>query len=260
MKKIVLLFFVVFLINSKNANAGPPFDTDDPVPVELRTWELYLSSHSRFNKTFGEGTLPHFEVNYGVFKNAQLHLIVPAAYSSVHGEKTNYGIGDVEVGMKYRFIEETKYCPQIGVFPLCEIPTGKVEKELGNGKTQILLPVWLQKSFGEKWQAYGGYGYWVHPDNGKLNSNFAGMQVQYKVCEKFSLGAEVFDEIPVDKELESVQKFNVGGIIDLSPKSHIIFSAGRSFSQETLFQYYVGYMFSLSKEEPSMNDKHNLLE
>ena len=70
----LFLFISIYLL------AGPPYDTDDPQPVSFRGWEFYLSSHSNYLRSSAQGTLPHFEVNYGVVKNVQLHLLVPLAF------------------------------------------------------------------------------------------------------------------------------------------------------------------------------------
>jgi len=146
---LYFLLYFFFILISNTAFSGPPYDTDDPVPVDFRSWEFYVSSISSYYKTTAQGTLPHFEANYGVINNVMLHLLVPLAFNSEYDVKNYYGIGDIEVGFKFRFIQETKYVPQIGIFPLCEIPTGSPEKGLGSGKAQFFLPVWIQKSFGE---------------------------------------------------------------------------------------------------------------
>ena len=244
---IFLLYFLL-VFNFNMAIAGPPYDTDDPVPVALRSWELYLSSHSSYNKTFAQGTLPHFEVNYGVIKNVQLHLITPLAFNNGNGGKNNYGIGDIEVGIKYCFIKETKVRPQIGIFPICEIPTGNATKVLGNGKAQFFIPVWIQKSFGDRWQTYGGYGYWINPGKGNKNWSYLGWQVQYQLSEKVSIGTEIYHVTPDMKEGKSDTRFNIGSIIDVNSKNHLLISAGRSFNDNTSFQCYVGYLFTISSK------------
>ena len=121
----------------------------------------------------------------------------------------NYGIGDIEVGVKFRFIQESKYIPQIGIFPLCEIPAGNPDKELGNGTVQYFLPLWIQKSFGDKWLTYGGYGYWINPGKSDENWSYVGWQAQYQLTEKVSIGAELYDIIP-DHHGGNDVRFNLG--------------------------------------------------
>ena len=251
MKKLTLI--ASFLFISVILLAGPPYDTDDPEPVSFRSWEFYLSSHSNYLRNFSQGTLPHFEVNYGVIKNVQLHLIVPLAFYDEYGGKMNYGIGDIEVGVKFRFIQETKYIPQVGIFPLCEIPAGSPDKELGNGTMQYFLPLWIQKSFGDKWLTYGGYGYWINPGKSDQNRSYVGWQAQYQLTEKVSIGAELYDIIPDNGGNDA--RFNIGCVVDLNDQNHLLFSAGRSFNNDTSFQCYVGYLFTISKEEKTFSKK-----
>jgi hypothetical protein len=232
-----------------NVIAGPPYDTDDPVPVDLGSWEFYLSSHTLYTKTAAQGSLPHIEVNYGIVKNTQLHVIVPLSISNDYYGKSNYGLGDVEVGVKYRFIEETEYRPQIGIFPLCELPSGSMAKELGSGTTQVLLPVWLQKSFGNKWQSYGGYGYWIHRGAGNRNWSYLGWQLQYQAIKSLSIGAELYYITADTKDDKNDVRCNIGSIIDVNEHNHILFSIGRSLSSTTVLQCYIGYLYTIPKHE-----------
>lgn len=153
-------FAIAMLLASSLASAGPPYTTDDPEPVEHRHWELYLASQSFHDRDGRTGTAPHVEVNYGVVPDVQLHVIAPLAYSVPDNGPSAYGYGDTELGIKYRFVQEQKWVPIIGTFPLLEAPSGARSRGLGNGSAQVLVPVWLQKSFGP-WTTYGGAGVWI---------------------------------------------------------------------------------------------------
>ena len=136
MKNRRLLFsssIVLFLFFSVKSVAGPPFRTDDPQPVDFQHWEFYIASMQQFDHQGTSVTAPHFEINYGIIQDVQLHLVAPLGY--VHTtQATHYGYSDTELGVKYRFIEETETVPQIGIFPLVELPTGNEDKQLGAGK------------------------------------------------------------------------------------------------------------------------------
>src|SRR6185437_8195969 len=187
--RVLLSLLPGMLIVPQILLAGPPYDTDDPVPVDYQHWEFYCSSHYTNAYNTRAGTAPHIEVNYGVVHNVQLHVIVPMAYYEQQGEKTNYGLGDIELGIKFRFVQEdtNSLRPQIGIFPLVELPVGNANKGLGNGKAQFYIPLWIQKSFG-KWQTYGGGGYWFNQGQGNKNFGFVGWQVQYQVTKPLSFG------------------------------------------------------------------------
>jgi len=105
--------------------AGPPFLTDDPEPVSFKHWEFYVSSVNTLHSNNWTGTSPHLEVNYGLISNVQVHLLLPINYSYTLHQKADIGYGNTEFGVKYRFISETENRPQIGIFPIIQIPTLK---------------------------------------------------------------------------------------------------------------------------------------
>ena len=141
MRNILLLSIAILLIMDTNVSAGPPYDTDDPEPVELHHWEFYVASRSTHDDNGWNATLPHFEVNYGAAPNLQVHTILPMGYNKLPGGESSYGLSDIELGAKYRFVKESKSIPMIGIFPLVELPTGNSSRGLGNGKTQFYIPV-----------------------------------------------------------------------------------------------------------------------
>ena len=49
------------------------------------------------------------------------------------------GLGDTELGVKYRMVSETSDCPQVGLFPLLEVPTGDETRNLGSGQVGAAL-------------------------------------------------------------------------------------------------------------------------
>ena len=138
------------------------------------------------------GTAPHLEANFGLAPDVQLHPIIPMAFNRPNGEATLYGLGDVELGVKSRFVQEANNRPMIGTFPLVHLPTGNSDRGLGNGTTQqVFLPLWLQKAWGP-WQTYGGGGYWINPGIDNQNFWFFGWQVQREIDTRLTIGVEIF--------------------------------------------------------------------
>ena len=227
--------------------AGPPFLTDDPEPVECQHWEFYIASQHTETSDGWSGTAPHIELNYGVITNVQLHLIAPVAYDAPSIGSTHYGYGDTELGVKFRFLQETENCPQAGIFPLLEVPTGSKSDGLGNGHLQVFLPLWLQKNFGD-WTIYGGGGYGVNSGAGNENWGFGGVVVQRQVTKHFLLGGEVYHRTTMETGGQGDTGFNIGTVIDFSENHHLLFSVGRSIDGLTDFQCYVAYQFTFGPE------------
>lgn len=215
-------------LGASAAKAGPPFITDDPEPVDLGHWEVYAFSAGAFDANGATGQGPAVEVNYGALPNLQLHVIVPLSYDAPPNGPSAMGLGDTELGVKYRFITPGKddWFPQVGVFPLLEVPTGDAHKGLGAGQLQAFLPVWIQKDFG-KWTTYGGGGYWINPGPGNRDFWFAGWLLQRQVTDKLALGAELFHTTASTIGGSGVTGFNVGGQYDFTEHYHLLFSAGQ---------------------------------
>ena len=243
MQQFKFYLFFLFLLIAHKTNAGPPFQTDDPEPVEFKHWEYYLSSINTKQSNVWSGTLPHAEVNYGVAPNFQIHLIVPLNYISMAGANLQYGYGYTELGLKYRFIKESDKMPQIGTFPILEIPTVP-QNTFNNGRIQLLIPLWLQKSW-DKLTTYGGGGYWITPGANNKNWFFGGWEIQYDFAKALTLGGELYYHTPVTTDAKSSAGFNIGGFVNFSEKVHFIFSAGHSFLNESTFTSYAGLYITI---------------
>jgi hypothetical protein len=239
---IVVAATTAFL--SGPALGGPPYTTDDPEPVEYHHWEVYLASQHEVTRDGSTGTAPHVEVNYGAAPNLQLHVIAPLAYSHASGGDTTYGAGDVELGAKFRFIQEDGPVPMVGTFPLVELPVGSAARGLGTGHLHALIPLWLQKSAG-RWLTYGGGGYWINPGDGNRNFWYLGWQSQVKLVDHAALGGEVFYTTPDRVGGDGNLRFNIGLVIDATDHHHALLSAGRSIVGDSRFQGYFAYQLTI---------------
>ena len=234
---------LAFLVLALPARGGPPYTTDDPEPVPLNHWELYLSATRTSGAGDRAGDAPHFEGNYGAAAGLQLHVIVPLSYAHPAGGPTAWGLGDVELGVKVRFVEETDGHPQVGAFPLVELPSGDAGRGLGAGHVRAFLPVWLQKSFGA-WTTYGG-GYWLNPGAGNRDYWFAGWQVQVHVTPALAPGVEIYYQSPSTEGASAEVHFNAGLVLDLGDSSHVLLSAGRAVHGCDCTHAYLSYLLTL---------------
>lgn len=253
------LFFAIALLAGDfmcvaPAVAGPPYITDDPEPVDYQHWEVYLFSAGAQSAGDASGLGPSIEVNYGALPNLQLHIITGLSYDEPAGQSLRFGASDTELGAKYRFITPgaDDWFPQVGVFPLLEVPTGNAAHGLGAGYPQAFLPVWLQKDFG-KWTTYGGGGYWINPGPGNRNYWFTGWLLQRQVTEKLAIGTEVFHQTSSMVGRHGSWGFNVGAVYDFTEHYHLLASAGEggvlyavdgAKGTRNPFTYYLGFQWT----------------
>jgi hypothetical protein len=211
------------------AFAGPPFRTDDPQPVDFRHWEAYFFSTLDKTRDGRATQFPALEFNWGAVPNVQLHLIVPVASSRPPGGPTWFGAGDVEFGVKYRFIQEEGKRPQIGIFPQLELPTGNVGRGLGNGRLWAHLPLWAQKNWGP-WTSYGGGGWVVNRAPGMRSHALGGWLLQRDLGKRLTLGGELYSEGASSIGARCSTLLDFGGYYNLSSHFSLLFSAGRDIS------------------------------
>ena len=243
------------------AQAGPPFQTDDPTPVDLGHYEAYVFGTVDGTPAELDPVGPAFEFNWGAIPNIQLHAILPfgavmpsnnPVYLPGGVGSSAYGINDMELGFKYGFIKQTKHRPQIGSFTMFEIPTGSYSKGLGVGKIWYKLPLWAEKEFGP-WSLVGGMGYTVVPQKQYSNFLYGGFLVKRVVNERWELSTEVFahgHEGFAAAQTQASTLIDAGGYYHFkSPGWQLLFAYGHSIAGQTENYGYLGLYKTWGKDK-----------
>jgi Putative MetA-pathway of phenol degradation len=236
--KLALVCLAISFITT-SAFAGPPFLTDDPEPVAFHHYELYtFATLDRAGGAYG-AAFPALEFNAGAAPNLQLHMGGIMAFSASDSGPSTYGIGDVELGAKYRFIQEKGQRPQVGIFPMVELPTGNRRRNLGNGQTWAKLPLWVQKSWG-RWTSYGGAGYIINRAAGMRDHTFGGWEAQRTLNKTLTLGAEWFTPGRESDATRNTHLINAGGIYNFTDNFSFLFTGGHSVRGDSHTVAYLG--------------------
>lgn len=219
-------FFFVFLF-AQTVFAGLPFISDDPATVPYGQWEFYLYSNMdrMSHTTYADG--PATEADIGAGRHLELHLVVSNSFYLPQQGARTAGFSDIETGIKYRFFDESARHPAIAFAPMFELPTGNANRNLGNGRFWLILPLWLEKTWG-RWSSYGGGGYAINPAPTMRNYAFAGWVVQRKLGAKLVLGSEIFSQGAMSTNIQALTILDAGGYYYLQKNFGILFSAGQS--------------------------------
>ncbi len=258
-------FVWIALVAQTQAQAGPPFQTDDPTPVDLGHYEAYVFGTVDGTPAELDTISPGFEFNWGAIPNIQLHVILPLG-AAIPSNKPIYapggmgpsafGVEDMELGVKYGFIKQTKRRPQIGSFPMFEIPTGSYSKGLGVGRVWYKLPLWVEKEFGP-WSLVGGVGYAVVPQDQYRNYLYGGYLVKKVVNERLELSAEVFAHARegfAAAQTQSSTLLDAGGYYHFKqPGLQLLFAYGHSVAGQTENYAYLG-MYKTWGTDKAAND------
>ena len=241
---------------------GPPYQTDDPVPVDLHHYEFYIFGGVDGTPAEIDSTGPAFEFNWGAIPRVQLHAILPLGgifpsnnpvYFPGGTGPSAFGLTDIELGAKIAFIKETKHVPQIGSFTMFEMPTGNSDKGLGVGKVWYKLPIWLQKNSGH-WLFDGGGGYQVVPQTGYRNFPYTGWLVKRELNERLELGVELFAhgrEGFAAAQTQASTMIDIGGYYHFkhNPNEQFLFCYGHSVAGQTENYAYAGMYWTWGKDD-----------
>lgn len=217
------------------AFAGPPYITDDPAPTDTGHWEIYVftaggGGHSAFDADAG------VDLNYGPIKGVQLTATLPLSFSHDPSDGSRSGTGDIELAVKYRFLDDGKHGFSAAIFPRVFLPTSTLDS---GERTRLLLPVWLQKDFRGGTSIFGGGGYEFNPGPGNRNFWQAGVAVTHDVTKSLSVGGEVAwqqrDTVAGSGETDA----GLGSILKLSDHYALLFSAGPTWADhQTGYHFY----------------------
>ena len=133
---------------------------------------------------------PAIEYNRGILPQAQFHIVVPMAWNvPAHGNVTT-DLGDIELGVKYRFEDVMDDTLQLGIFPMLELTTGNARRGFGSGRTWYRLPLWVQKSDGP-WTFDDGGGMIVNSGTG-MKTRLSALCLRNIRSARAGAGAELF--------------------------------------------------------------------
>ena len=221
---------LVAAVAAAPACAGPPFDTDDPVPTEPHHWELYaFAAGAEAGGAFDGAT--GLDANYGAAPGLQLTTTLPVEFTTARDARG--GFGDVELGAKYRFVKAGGF--SLAAFPRLILPTSGAR---GSGRTGVLLPLWAEQDAGP-WSVFGGGGYRINPGPGNRDYWLAALAVTRAVTERLLIGGEVTHGGADTIIAAPVTTLGIGGIWRIGGPFSLLASAGPSFAGRDGDRYHV---------------------
>lgn len=226
MKPLRWLTALALAVTTSTALAGPPYETDDPEPTDLGHWEIYNFLTADGRAGVADGALG-LDLNYGAAKGLQLTATLPVAFARDPAAGWRGGHGDLELGAKYRFMDDEANGWQAAVFPRVILPTAA--RDLGGTRTRVLLPLWVQKDLG-KTSVFGGGGYEINPGSDNRDFWQAGVAVTHDFSKSTALGAELAWQSSDTRDGKSTTGVNVGLIQKLGGPYSLLLAAGPIFS------------------------------
>jgi hypothetical protein len=210
--------FCLSLLVAQPAFAGPPYVSDDPEPTDYGHFEIYEfnSGTSTRNSTDGETGI---DFNYGGAPDLQLTATLPLGFSFPAGDSAQFGLSNVELAAKYRFLHQDTFGWDVAVFPRVFLPSGS--NAVGDRNASLLLPLWVQRDLGDGWTTFGGGGCQVYAGPSSQDFCMAGWVLTRQVTPKLQIGAELFHQTE-NSVAPATTSIGVGATYDINETFHIL--------------------------------------
>ena len=225
------------------AMAGPPYLSDDPEPTDYKHFEIYTFSNGTAARdgTSGEAGV---DFNYGGAPNLQLTATLPVAYNFAVSGPALGGLANIELAAKYRFLTQESFGLDVAIFPRVFLPS--VSPNVGEQHASFLLPVWLEKDWGQ-WSAFGGGGCEISRGGDSQDFCLMGMVITRQIVPDFQLGLEVFHQTPDTRGGEATTSVGVGARYDLNEHFHLLGYLGRgiqNMDETDRYNWYASILFT----------------
>ena len=233
----------VLVALARPAIAGPPFVSDDPEPTEYHHFEIYTFNNGT-NTRDGTGGETGVDFNYGAAPDLQLTATLPAGFDRSSAGGTNFGLSNIELAAKYRFLHQDTFGLDVAVFPRVFLPSGS--NTIGDNRTSVLLPVWVEKDWKRGWSAFGGGGC-VFSAIRAADFCLAGAVLTYQLTPKLQIGAELLHQTADSHGAPASSSVGLGWRYDLSNNFHLLGYVRRGVEntqQTDRYSWYASVLFT----------------
>jgi hypothetical protein len=240
-----LKFSVFFLLafcccRTAFAQGGPPYYTNDPGTPGNKNWEINLAYMPFLYDSHSISHVPDVDINFGLGDRVQ--LTYESAWLRVDDApgSAKYGLGQDQLGVKWRFLENEKSGLGVSIFPQLSVnnPNHSAERGITPPGTSLLLPLEVAKKIGPL-DVNGELGYNLvraGPDGW-----LAGLVVGHEMNKKLEVDAE-FYSVGTFHHSSDQETFDVGARYKIHPPFILLLMAGRSIQPASNNQpYFVGY-------------------
>ena len=175
-----------------SVHAGQPLETE--TARLLKQGETQVEAAFEFQTSSqGKEYATPLAIEYGLTDWLQL-LVEPVFFTNISpkGGGGATGLGDLEVSLFAKFLDETDVLPALALAAEVKIPTAR-NNQIGTGKTDFTPFLVASKKFGDfDVSANVGYSFNGSPSGTKLKNTFnAAFAIEYKLNEHWELVAEV---------------------------------------------------------------------
>jgi len=239
-KFVFLLLLLTIIAKPASAQGGPPYYTNDPGTPGNKNWEINVGYIPTFFSNQSFSHVPDLDINFGIGDRIQLTYESAWVRAQPPGIKTEYGQGQSNPGVKWRFYDGGEGHLSVSMFPQAFLnnPNDAVKRGIAPPSQSFLMPLEFSKKVGPVDVDYElGYQL-VHkgPDGWLM-----GLVIGRDFTRKLELDTE-FYALGTFHPSSNQPIFDVGGRYKLHSPVILLFMAGRGLRPSSNSQpYLLGY-------------------
>lgn len=218
------------------AQAGRPLSIDDADPVEVQQFEFEGGAGYYRDSSCRHWDFP-FGLAYGVVRDVELGIGFGGQFEKraemlggVRGpHKHESGVSDLNLGAKWRFLDESAWCPRQALAPAVKFPTADENDGLGSGKIDYDLTWIASKALTDRMGMHVNVGYsWISSPKGEDVGDVVhyGVALDYQLTDTLQGVGEVFAENEIGNGGETAVLHNLGLRWNLSDAVILDLAAG----------------------------------
>jgi hypothetical protein len=222
------------------AQGGPPYYTNDPGTPGNKQWEINLAYMPFLYDGQSISHVPDVDINFGLGDRIQLTFEGSWLRDWETPGPAQYGLGQDQLGVKWRFYDNPDNGWAISVFPQVSVnnPDSSVRRGIAPRGASLILPMEFSKKFGPvdlNWEA--GYNVVHYGSDGWI----AGVVAGHDITKKLEMDPE-FYSVGAFHPRASADTFGIGARYKIHPPFILLLMAGRSVEATRNGQpYFVGY-------------------
>jgi hypothetical protein len=239
-KVLLATALIIVCTTLASAQGGPPYYTNDPGTPGNLNWEINVGYMPFYFQGHSISHTPDVDINFGVgsriqltYENAWLRVKSPEA-------NPNFGLGQSNPGVKWRFYDAGEGHLSISVFPqfFLNNPNDAVRRGITPASQTFELPFEFSNKVGPlDINLELGYDVVHKGPNGWI----AGLVVGRDITHKLELDAELYNQGAFHPS-QNQPTIDFGGRYKIHSPIIFLFMAGRSLSPSNSNQsYFLGY-------------------
>jgi hypothetical protein len=240
LRSLLLPPALVFCSACAFAQGGPPYYTTDPGTPGNHNWEINIAYMPFLYTNNSLSHVPDVDINFGI--GDRIQLTYESAWLRDYDAPGNakYGMEQDQLGMKWRFYDNSNSGLAISLFPQLSInnPNNAVQRGITPPGASLLLPVEFSKKLKHiqlNWET--GYNVVHLGPSGWI----AGLVAGRDLTKNLELDAEVFSSGYFRRSLNQ-ETADIGGRYKIHPPFILLLMAGRSVAPASSHQpFFVGY-------------------